>query len=117
MKLYHADIRLPDGFRLPNRVITLSHTRHARAARSNDLYGYIPPIPVLDLGQCETIEVGIENGRVAKVVVRTQLDDTRDVVLVLIPHQPKPDVWTVKTVWCNLRSDTHKTLDRTRYVC
>lgn len=117
MELYHADIRLPDGFRLPARVVTLSFTKHARNARTNDRYGYIPPIPVLDLGQCDVVEVGIEAGRVAKVVVRTMLDNERDVVLALIPHQPKPNVWTVKTVWCNLRTDSHKTLDRSRYVC
>lgn len=117
MELYHADIRLPDGFRLPNRVITLSFTRHAREARQNDRYGYIPPIPVIDLGQFQTVEVGMEDGRVAKVVVRGELDDERDIILILIPHRPKPNVWTVKTVWCNLRTDSHKTLDRSRYVC
>lgn len=116
MDLYHASIRLPDGFRLPNRVITLKHTKHARGARRDDRYGYIPPISVLDLGQCEPVEVGVLNGKVAKVVVRTSLDDTRDVVLVLVPHDPEPNVWTVKTLWCNLKNDTHETLDHTRYV-
>lgn len=116
MELYHRDIRLPDGFRLPNRIITLSHTAHARRARQDDRYGYIPPIPVIDLGQFQTIEVGVESGRVAKVVVRGSLDDERDIILVLIPHQPKPNVWTVKTLWCNLKNDVHKTLDHTRYV-
>ena len=53
-------------------------------------------------------------GRVAKVVVRAELDDVNDVVLVLIPG---PREWRVKTVWLNNRTDSHKTLDRSRYVC
>jgi hypothetical protein len=112
MDLYHADIRLPDGFRLPNRLVNLRWTRHAEGARLSDRYGLIPQIPVLNLGECRTIEVGMEAGRVAKVVVRAELDDDADVVFALIPG----NVWTVKTVWINLRSDTHSTLDRSRYV-
>ena len=114
MDLYHADIRLPAGFRLPSRVVRLSYTAHAARARTNDRYGFIPEIPVLNLGECRVVEVGIENRRVAKVVVRAELDDDLDVVFVLIPGA---SVWTVKTVWLNMRNDTHKTLDRSKYVC
>lgn len=114
MELYHADIRLPEGFRLPNRVVNLYWTRHAEAARTNDRYGFIPPIPVLDLGQCNTVEVELDGRRVNKVVVRTPFDTYNDLVLVLIPGV---GAWTVKTVWFNRANDTHKTLDRARYVC
>lgn len=116
MELYHADIKLPTGFTLPNRVIDLKYTRHAVKASNNDRYGYIPILSTLDLGQCRTVEVGTLNGKVAKVVVRTHLDTNRDIVLVLIPHQPTAHTWTVKTVWVNVTSDTHRTLDRSRYV-
>lgn len=113
MDLYHTDIRLPDGFRLPNRMVELEWTRHAEGARHNDRYGTIPRVPVVNLGLCRTIEVGLEGRRVRKVVVRTELDDTNDMILVLVPG---PGKWTVKTVWINQKNDTHRTLDRSKYV-
>lgn len=113
MDLYHADIRLPDGYRLPNRVVPLFWTNHAHRARQNDRYGFIPEIPVLNLGECRTIEVGMENNRVTKIVVRAELDDENDLVFVLIPGNGQ---YTVKTVWINQRNDSHKTLDKSKYV-
>ena len=113
MDLYHCDIRLPDNFRLPARVVALFWTNHARRACLNDRYGEIPQIPVLNLEMCETIEVGLEGRRVRKVVVRTGFDDLLDLVLVLVPG---PHKWTVKTVWLNHINDTHSTLDKSRYV-
>lgn len=113
MELYHADIRLPEGFRLPARLVQLSYSRHALRAATDDRYGEIPLTPVLNLEYCQTIEVGLEDRRVKKVVVRTELDDDNDVVFVLIPE---PGAWFVKTVWINRRNDCHKTLDRSRYV-
>ena len=113
MELYHVDIRLPDGFRLPARVVNLYWTRHAERARQNDRYGMIPQIPVVDLAQCNVIEVGLTGKRVEKVVVRTPFDTFNDLILVLIPG---PGAWTVKTVWFNQTNDSHKTLDRSRYV-
>jgi hypothetical protein len=112
MDLYHRDIRLPSGYRLPARVVELVWTKHAERARGNDRYGEIPRIPVVNLAYCDTIEVGVEGSRVAKVVVRTAFDANVDLVLVLIPGAR----WTVKTVWFNEVNDTHKTLDRTKYV-
>jgi hypothetical protein len=112
MELYHADIRLPHGFRLPNRVVSLKWTNHATSARKDDRYGFIPAPTALNLGECRVIEVGVQGRRVAKVVVRVELDDDNDLVFVLIPG----NVWTVKTVWINERNDSHKTLDRSRYV-
>lgn len=113
MDLYHADIRLPENFRLPARTVGLSWTNHAERARNTDRYGEIPRVPVVNLGLCSTIEVGLEGRRVRKVVVRTNLDRDYDMVLVLIPG---PNDWTVKTVWLNEVGDTHKTLDRSKYV-
>jgi hypothetical protein len=113
MDLYHADIRLPDGFRLPAAIVNLYWTRHADRARRDDRYGEIPALPVLDLRACNVIEVGITGRKVEKVVVRTPFDTICDLVLVLIPAN---GAWTVKTVWFNECNDTHKTLDRSRYV-
>jgi len=113
MDLYHAEIRLPDGFRLPARRVGLTWTKHAEGARKNDRYGYIPKMDTVDLTVCRTIEVGITGRRVEKVVVRTSLDDMDDLILVLIPG---PRDWVVKTVWINRKNDVHKTLDRSKYM-
>jgi hypothetical protein len=94
-------------------VVNLYWTRHADRARLNDRYGEIPPIPLVDLAQCNTIEVGLTGRKVEKVVVRTPFDTYNDLVLVLIPG---PGAWTVKTVWFNQVNDTHKTLDRSKYM-
>lgn len=114
MDLYHSDIRLPEGFRLPARVVTLKWTRHAESARHNDRYGEIPSIPLVDLAQCRVIEVGMEGRKVRKVVVRTALDADNDIIFVLIPAGLDP--WVVKTVWINRWDDTHRTLDHSKYV-
>lgn len=114
MELYHADIRLPEGFRLPNRVVNLHWTRHADTARLNDRYGEIPRIPLVNLGLCNVVEVGLTGRKVEKVIVRTALDTYNDIVLALIPMA---GAWIVKTVWINQANDSHNTLDRSRYVC
>jgi hypothetical protein len=112
--LYHKDIRLPKNWRLPNCQIDLEWTRHATAAATSDRYGVIERYPVLDLSISETIEVELEGCKVRKLVLRTPYDAERDVIHVLIPNGREP--WTVKTVWFNLKTDTHSTLDRSRYV-
>lgn len=114
MDLYHADIKLPTGFRLPPRTVRLTWSKHAERARMTDRYGMIPKSATVDLSKCRTIEVGMEAGRVKKVVVRTSLDQKNDVIYVLIPG---PSAWLVKTVWINEKNDKHKTLDRSKYVC
>lgn len=112
--LFHKDIRLPKNWRLPNVQVDLAWTQHAYRAAADDRYGLIEPYPVLDLSYCETIEVELDGCKVLKLVLRAQWDDDHDVVYVVIPNGSKP--WTVKTVWMNERNDTHRTLDRSRYV-
>lgn len=113
MDLYHADIRLPDGFVAPTARVRLRWTRHADVARSNDRYGEIPRFQTATLGRLKVIEVGVENNKVVKILFRGRLDDTRDVCMVLMPVR---DFWLVKTVWCNVSDDGHQTLDTSRYV-
>lgn len=112
MELFHADIRLPEGFVAPTARVPLRWTRHADEARKNDRYGDIPRFKTATLRRLSVVEVGVENGKVVKILFRGRLDDTRDVCMVLIPGRE----WTVKTVWVNERNDAHKTLDRSRYV-
>lgn len=114
MELFHADIRLPEGFVAPTARVPLSWTRHAHEARWNDrvYHNEIPAFDTLPLSRFSVVEVGVESGRVVKMVVRGHFTKTHDLVFVLIPG-PR---WTVKTVWSNLRTDVHRTLDKSRYV-
>lgn len=112
MDLYHVEIGLPRGFVKPSGRVPLRWTAHADHARTSDRYGEIRKFQTATLDRLRVIEVGMENGNVAKILFRGRYDDNRDVCMVLIPGR----VWTVKTVWINERNDIHKTLDRTKYV-
>jgi len=114
MDLYHSDIRLPDGFTKPTARVELVWTRHADAARTDDRYGQIPRFANVPLSMFDVIEVGVEAGKVSKMLVRGHYSADIDVCFVLIPC--KTDKWIVKTVWQNERTDVHRTLDRSRYV-
>ena len=113
MDLYHADVRLPVGFIAPTGRVALKWTRHAEQALDNDRYGNIPKFNTATLDNLKVIEVGVENNRVMKILFRGSIDADRDLCMVLIPGK----TWIVKTVWVNLRTDAHRTLDRSRYAC
>lgn len=115
MNLYHADIVLPKGFVSPTARVALKWTHHADQARSNDRYGDIPRFKSATLGRLRVVEVGMEGGKVVKILFRGRLDDTRDVCMVLIPAAAAQP-WTVKTVWVNEANDAHKSLDKSKYV-
>lgn len=115
--LYHAEIGLPEGYRHPSGLVNIDYSAHARKAAGDDRYGYIPLPAAISLSRYKTVEVEILNGKVRKIVIRGALlmdIAERDVIFVLMPRAGKP--WFCKTVWANLKSDSHKTLDRSRYV-
>lgn len=114
MDLFHSEIRLPDGFVAPTARVRLLWTKHADRARRDDRYGMIPRFETATLGNLRVIEVGMENGRIAKILFRGQMNADLDVCMVLMPTTRTS--WTVKTVWINERNDSHKTLDRSKYV-
>ena len=112
--LYHAEVRLPNGYRHPRFSVNVEYSNHARREAASDRYGRIVLDPFVDLSFFETVEVEITAGTVSKIVVREAGHVERQRVLVLIPR--KGQRWFCKTVWINVRSDSHKTLDRSRYV-
>lgn len=114
MDLYHSEIRLPDGFVAPKGRVALRYTSHARHACDTDRYGRIRMLKGMTLDRFAIIEVGVESGRVVKIVYRGRYDEQHDIVIVVIPSKTAP--WTVKTVWLNEAGDSHQTLDRSRYV-
>lgn len=111
MTLWHADIRLPECAALPSMRVGLRWSRHAKHAAQTDRYGVIPEFADIPLMPFDVVEVETDGDVVVKWVIRGHFDSERDVVFVLMPG----DVWFVKTVWFNLRSDQHATLDASRY--
>lgn len=115
MELYHSEIRLPDGFVAPTHRVALRWTRHADQARMTDRYGEIRRFKSATLGRLSVVEVEVREGRISKILFRGRYNPDFDVCMALIPNGDQP--WTVKTVWLNARTDSHTTLDRSRYVC
>ena len=111
--LYHPEVFIPDSFVMPTERVTLKWSHHARFAARDDRYGRIPTFETLPLCRFSLVELGMSDGKVSKIVVRGRYDGVRDVVFVLVPG---PKHYFVKTVWFNLRTDQHKTLNRSRYA-
>lgn len=110
--LYHKDIGLPPRFRTPDACVTLAWGHHAKRALQDDRYGLMEMFASLNLSDTETVEVEIQGRKVTKMVQRGEWDTDHDFTIVLIP---RPGDWFVKTIWLNKKTDTHRTLDASRY--
>ncbi|KVP97788.1 hypothetical protein WJ96_04260 [Burkholderia ubonensis] len=112
-KLYHKDVYAPDViFRSPG-VVRLRYSRHAQYAACDDRYGDLSRYltPYMDFDEAEIVEVELDvEGQISKRVARFQVDE--DLVLVVVAQTDG----FVRTVWGNLISDRHSTLDRRKYV-
>lgn len=113
--LFHYQLGFPKAARLRFGTLTLFWTKHALSECSADRYGIINPPQTLDTDTAQIIEAEITrkpNGKLftEKVVYRIPYTDVKDMVLVVMPNTGR-----VKTVWINVRDDTHKTLDESKY--
>lgn len=113
---YHKDLGIPAAaLRAANQLFVLNWSRHAQNACLTDRYGVIEHPPrAVKAEPRHVIEATLENLRVVKLVVRVSYCEIFDIVLVIVPTGAGNA--TVKTCWLNKRTDTHKTLDRSRYV-
>lgn len=102
---YHKDIGLPHSYMLPKGLV-LRYAGHA-LDRSREK-GIILPQRMPD--KFEVIEVTMLKRRVTKWVVRFPASPVDDAVLAVLPDG------TVKTAWINAKTDTHGTLDRSKYA-
>lgn len=114
MNLFHTDIGLPKNFVKPTGRVRLVWSRHADRARTDDRYGIIRRFSTATLDRLNVIEVGMEGEKVCKILFRGRYTEDLDVCMVLVPMTKGS--WLVKTVWVNERNDTHRTLDRSKYV-
>lgn len=106
---------MPQVCRVPVHVGRLAYSWHAQREASLDRHGRIDLPTYFDAANAELIEAEAELAesgevRVVKQVWRQPLDGARDLVLV-IARKGK-----VITVWVNRKGDTHRTLQRDRYV-
>lgn len=107
--LFHTEIGLPKWFKAPTCTVTPRYGDHARFEAQVDRYGKIQLPKTIDLSKFKVIEVGAEGQRITKILFRGPLDSTRDLCIVL-----QPDGYA-RTVWVNLKTDKHRTLDRSKY--
>ena len=109
MNLYHFQIGFPKWFKSPTGIVAPEYGDHSRFEAQVDRYGKIDLPKTIDLAKFKVIEIGVEGQMVKKMLVRGSLDSKRDICIVLT------NTGFVKTVWVNLNTDIHKTLDRSKY--
>lgn len=131
--LYHKEIGFPRNFKAPAGVLGLKYTRHAEQAALDDRYGEIIKPARLTTANYDIVELGVQDNRVSKIVYRGPARCTechysqtapadcthekKDIILVVMPPQGAgTSEWVVKTVWTNLNSDKHRTLDESKYA-
>jgi hypothetical protein len=113
--LYHKTIGIPanaaKSFLGHHRLI---YTAHARVQATLDRYGKLPTPETILIGLAEIIEIEVEAGWPVKIVVRINsgVRPGLDLVLVL---RPTEGGLRVVTLWGNLATDNHRTLNRAAY--
>lgn len=107
--LYHTDVYLPFQLNLKG-VLRPYYTAHARQAAASDRYGTIILRDTLNLDSLKIVEVEIRAGRAVKIVGRMPYNNWLDITIVITA------AGIVKTVWLNKKSDTHRTLDCSKYI-
>lgn len=104
--------------RVKGMRLSLHWTRHAKQQVVEDKYGVLPPGAYPERFSWEQnwslVEVETnDRHHITKFVVRRPADERRSIVLVIRPDDFSPS-GRVVTMFLNLNTDTHKTLDRSR---
>lgn len=110
--LFHAEVFVPPCAQTPVHEGALRYSAHALREAHSDRYGGITLPEEFCTAGAKLIESEVLLGanKVVKQVWRQPLDAHRDLVLVIGEHG------LVRTVWINLHSDKHRSLDRTKYT-
>jgi len=123
MPLYHKEIGIPKAAldTVAGKKFCLKYSRHAMMEAVRDRYGVVNKPPCwLTVDPATVIEVDASteytgNWHVCKLVVRLDYDSRRDIIIVVVPSR-EPGMMTVKTLWTNLRTDKHVTLQKEKYA-
>lgn len=109
--LYHREVYLPSELlNLKQVTKAISATAHALKAAEEDRYGKIEIPSSVTFSGKNIVEAEVLGGRLVKILVRVPYDAERDLLLALAVPE-----WRAKTVWFNLKSDIHRTLDKSKY--
>lgn len=106
-KIYNAQTGFPFQVRLP-LAITLHPTKHAIQAAQTDRYGRIEIPEYISTEGVQLVEIEMKDDRIMKVVLRKSYSAEFDVVFVVVDHG------ILLTCWLNCKSDTHRTLNKSR---
>ncbi len=113
-KLFHREIHMPARIaNLGETTIAPKVTRHATEAALSDRYGRIQIPSHITFRGSDVVEAETVNGALSKVVVRKSYDATRDAIFAIGIDKGQT---FLKTVWFNLKSDSHKTLRKEMYA-
>jgi len=123
MPLYHREIGIPKAAldTVAGKKFWLKYSRHAMMEAVRDRYGVVNKPPCwLTVDPATVVEVDATTeytGKwaVCKLVVRLEYDNRRDIIIVAVPSK-EPDAMMVKTIWTNLRTDKHVTLQKEKYA-
>lgn len=129
-KRYHKELGFPQDIELPTGTMMLYSTNHARREAQMDRFGSFDLPTRQELTQemyerdpeeavgdedteteTHVFEITVVDDEVKYLALRKHLDEERDKVLVVEPH----DEHTI-TAWSNYKSDKHETLDEELYV-
>ena len=111
--IYHKELGFPKEVQnLFGKTFSLSFSTHAKAACRNDRYGFIIPPTAITITPNNLFEAELEGANITKLAIRQKHTADKDISVVIIPEGLKG---FVKTLWLNLSSDTHLTLDKSKY--
>jgi hypothetical protein len=109
--VYHKAVWMPENLKRLAFTIKPKLTKHAKREAATDKLGYIRLPNSIRVDHCNIIEVYTNNqGQIEKLLIRQPHDALNDACLII-----KPDGLII-TCWLNRRTDSHKTLDTTRYA-
>lgn len=112
LKKYHIQKGFPKTIILPKNKYLLTYSTHAKREAKNDINApenlILPTF--IDFSSCCIFEIETENGLLKKVLCRCKHNEFVDLVLAITL-----DGYLVNTLWFNLTTDTHSTIDFTKY--
>jgi hypothetical protein len=112
--LFHSEVFMPASAKKPIHEGPLRYRKHAFDESRNDRYGQIALPAEFSSSNAQLIEAEVllehDQARVVKQLWRQPLDAKRDLVMAIL------EGGMVKTVWVNLKTDKHRSLDKSRYM-
>lgn len=116
MPLYHKDVFFPNNLKMPKGLIPVRYSGHALKAAMTDRYGAVALPEYINVDRCVPIEVETDGDTVVKIVLRMNVDTSRDLCVVVGIPEKRGGCWIGRTVWINETNDSHNTLRVDKYA-